>query len=169
MKWTVQNVSYLLLLLFRQTFSSSFYRYFFCREKQKTQFLEWMVKKCIKLTSYRIPPRANHFFEDPIVCLSVESEPWIFHWDGEMAQWGYFRGAIMFNQGLMRTPREHTICRKGPSHSAWHLGFLYPPPIPSILHAISTNIWRYSPSREACHFNVLFFPHSISCVNRSLS
>lgn len=169
MKWTVQNVSF--LLLFHQTFSSSFYRHFFCWEKQKTQFFRVNGKKVHQIDLLQNPTKDKFFrgshsvFECGKRALDL-SHRWRNGSVGLFSGGHYVQSRFDENSSWTHYLQERslTLCMTS--------RFPVSPPrpsIPSILHAISTNIWCYSPSREACHFNVLFFPLSISCVNRSLS
>ena len=78
------------------------------------------MAKVHKIDLLQKPTKSKSILEDPIVCLSVDSEQRIFHIDGEMGLWGYLQCIIMFNLGLMGTPCEQTISRRGQSHFARH-------------------------------------------------
>ncbi len=76
------------------------------------------MAKVHKIDLLQKPTKSKSILEDPIVCLSVESEHQIFHIDGEMGLSGYLQCIIMFNLGLMGTPCEQTISRRGQSRFA---------------------------------------------------
>lgn len=82
------------------------------------------MAKVHKIDLLQKPTNSKSILEDPIVCLSVDSEHRIFHIDREMGLWGYLQCIIMFNLGLMGNPREQTISRRGRSHFAWHFDSL---------------------------------------------
>ena len=48
------------------------------------------MAKVHKIDLLQKPTKSKSILEDPIVCLSVDSEQRIFHIDGEMGPWGYF-------------------------------------------------------------------------------
>lgn len=82
------------------------------------------MAKVHKIDLLQKPTKSKSILEDPIVCLSVDSEHWIFHIDGKMGLWGYLQCIIMFNLDLMGTPREQPISTRGQSHFAWHFDSL---------------------------------------------
>lgn len=82
------------------------------------------MAKVHKIDLLQKTTKSKSILEDPIVCLSVDNEHQIFHRDGKMSLWGYLQCIIMFNLGLMVTPREQAISRRGQSHLAWHFDSL---------------------------------------------
>ena len=83
------------------------------------------MAKVHKIDLLQTPTKSKSILEDPMVCLSVDSEQRIFHIDGEMGPCSYLQCIIMFNLGLMSTPCEQTISRRGHSHFPWHFDFLW--------------------------------------------
>lgn len=62
MKWTVQNVLYFLLLLFSQTFSSSFYRYFLLPGKAENTIFRVNGKKVHQIDLLQNPTKSKSLF-----------------------------------------------------------------------------------------------------------
>ena len=83
------------------------------------------MAKVEKIDLLQKPTKSKSILEDSMVCVRESSQRahslsqrW---WNGSV---GYLQCIIMFNLGLMGTPCEQAISRRGQSHLAWHFDSL---------------------------------------------